>query len=185
MDLVLVGPQGSGKGTQGKIIAENHHYTVFDTGRALRAMVENKTPLGDKIEQIMNRGELVPSAVIMEVLEAFLQDAQNSAEKILFDGVPRSAEQKELFDALLQKYNRQYRVIYLDIPRETTLQRLKKRAEIEGRSDDTEAGIQQRLTVFEQETKPLLEDWDQSGLLHSVDGLGEISAVNQRLIACL
>ncbi|MBT4936764.1 nucleoside monophosphate kinase, partial [Candidatus Peregrinibacteria bacterium] len=104
-DLILFGMQGSGKGTQGKILAEKYGYRIFETGAELRAMVKSGTELGAKVKNIMESGKLVDTTIIMEIIEAFLENLSHD-ESVIFDGIPRSKEQMNQFETLMQKMDR-------------------------------------------------------------------------------
>lgn len=169
MDLILVGPQGSGKGTQGKLLAEKYGYKIFETGHFVREMSKQDDELGRKIKKISESGNLVPNEVIMEIVEKFCENTPTDV-KIIFDGIPRSLEQKKTLDEVLKKQNRNYKVLYLSLNEETSIKRLLKRSETEGRSDDNIEAIKTRLNNFITHTQPLLEIWKNDDLLLEVNG---------------
>ncbi|MBD3270862.1 AAA family ATPase, partial [Candidatus Peregrinibacteria bacterium] len=114
MDLILFGIQGSGKGTQAKIIAEKYNMLIFETGKELRKVSEEQTPIGNKINDLINNGKLVSDDIIMEMLAEFLKNISND-QKIIFDGIPRTLNQKKLFDQTLNKAGRTFLAIELQV----------------------------------------------------------------------
>ena len=105
IDLILVGIQGSGKGTQGKLLAEKFGYKIFETGGALRAIAKEDSALGHKVKEITERGDLVPNEIVMEIVEHFFAGI-SSEVPVIFDGIPRSEEQRQSLENLLQEPHR-------------------------------------------------------------------------------
>jgi adenylate kinase len=181
-DLILVGIQGSGKGTQGKILAEKFGYKIFETGGELRAIAKEDSELGRKVKEITERGDLVPNEIVMEIVEHFF--SQISPEiAVIFDGIPRSEEQRVSLEALLSQHNREFRALEVHLSDEEALARLLKRAEIEGRADDNHESIQKRIANFYNHTKPLLDAWKGEDRLITVNGERPIEEVQQDIIA--
>jgi adenylate kinase len=169
MNLILVGPQGSGKGTHGKLLAEKYNFKIFETGAVVRAISKESSPLGKKIKTIAERGDLIPNEIIMEMVNDFLDKIPENQD-IILDGIPRSLEQKESLDKVLQAKNRDYKVVFLSLTEDLSIARLLSRAEKEGRADDNLASIKNRLKNFNTYTTPLLDIWKEEGGLVSVDG---------------
>ncbi len=168
-DLILVGIQGSGKGTQGKILAEKFGYKIFETGGALRKIAKEDSDLGRKVKEITERGDLVPNEIVMEIVEHFF--SQISPEiAVIFDGIPRSEEQRISLEKLLVQHNREFKALEVCLSDEEAVARLLKRAELEGRADDNLETIQKRISNFYNFTQPLLDAWKTSGKLISTDG---------------
>jgi adenylate kinase len=169
MNVLLIGPPGSGKGTQGERLAERLGIEHLAAGDLLRAEVAKDTPLGRRVADMMTRGDLVPDAVIISLLMPRVL-AANDANGYLLDGFPRSVEQAvearklaELAEAGPDA------VIYLDAPREELVRRILARAEVEGRADDNPETVENRLRVFDEATRPLVEHYRERGLLHVVN----------------
>lgn len=185
MDLVLFGIQGSGKGTQAKRLAAEFDYTIFEAGSALRDIAAGNTPLGAEVASYIDKGNLVPFSIIINVMESIVR-ATPAHQKILFDGIPRDADQKKEFDRTMQETGRAFRCIQLAIPPEMAVARLKKRAELDGRLDDSQIEyIERRLSIFAQKTLPVIQSYAAQGNLTVVDGIGTPDEVYQRLAAAL
>ena len=176
-DLVLFGMQGSGKGTQGSILIEKYGLSLFETGAELRKVTKEETELGRIVRSIVERGDLVTNEIVMQIVEEFL-DRAGSQARILFDGIPRSMEQKRTFDALLKKKEREIQGIFIDVPREVCVERMKSR----GRSDDTEEVMERRLKNYETETLPVIEAYKEEGRMISVNGFQEVEKVQEELL---
>ena len=169
MNVLLIGPPGSGKGTQGERLAERLGIEHLAAGDLLRAEVAKGTPLGTRVADMMGRGELVPDAVILSLLMPRVL-AANDASGYLLDGFPRSVEQALEARKLAEIASAgPDAVIYLDAPREELVRRIVARAEIEGRADDNPETVENRLRVFDEATRPLIEHYRERGLLHIVD----------------
>jgi len=169
MNVLLIGPPGSGKGTQGERLAERLGIEHLAAGDLLRAEVENQTPLGRQVSDIMQRGELVPDVVILSLLmPRVLAAAENHG--YLLDGFPRSVEQAREARKLAQQAGAgPDAVIYLDAPRDELVRRILARAEVEGRADDNPETVENRLRVFDEATAPLVDHYRERGLLHVVN----------------
>jgi adenylate kinase len=179
--IVLFGAPGAGKGTQAVLVVERLGVPQISTGDMLRAAVAAGTELGRRAEKIMARGELVPDEVVIEVAKERL--AQSDAQRgFVLDGFPRTVAQAEALDGLLERLGTQLeRCVALVVEEEAVVARLLKRAEIEGRADDDEQTIRQRLRVYREQTQPLLAYYRERDLLAEVDGLGEVDEVAKRV----
>lgn len=166
--LIFVGPQGSGKGTQARLLVDRFGYVLFETGAVLREMAQEDSPLGNQIREITTRGDLVSNEVVMEVVRDFV--AKNTGKKIIFDGIPRSEEQRISLEALLEDVGIEFQVVEITLSQEKCVERLMKRAEIEGRADDNPESIAKRLENFQLHTKPLIEAWRDQGRLIPING---------------
>jgi len=179
--LLLLGAPGVGKGTQAVRLVRKLGIPQISTGDMLRAAVAAGTAIGREARGHMDRGELVPDAVVIGVAEARLQQPDTEHGFIL-DGFPRTTEQARALDAILVKLGRSLeRCIVLCASEETLVERLRKRAEIEGRSDDNEASIRTRMQVYQQQTAPLIEYYRAQGILVELDGLGSVEQVAQAI----
>jgi adenylate kinase len=151
--LLIVGPQGSGKGTQGVRVAEAFGVPVVSTGDIFRANIKGGTELGLKVKAITDAGNLVPDDVTGEIVSDRLSQDDASSAGFLLDGYPRNAAQVAYLDGFLAESGASLdAVILLDVPREESLARITERAKVEGRSDDTEEAIAKRLDIYESST---------------------------------
>jgi adenylate kinase len=185
MNLLLIGPPGSGKGTQGERLAARLGLEHLAAGDLLRAEVENETPLGKRVSDMMSAGDLVPDAVIISLLMPRVLAAAD-ANGYLLDGFPRSVEQaveaRKLADLASAGPDA---VIYLDAPREELTRRILARAETEGRSDDNAETVKNRLRVFDEATSPLVDHYRERGLLHVVDAAQDPDEVTADILRAL
>lgn len=183
--MLLIGPPGSGKGTQGERLAAELGLTHISSGDLLRAEVEARTPIGRMAEAIMRAGDLVPDIVILALLLRPVIEAADGAGYLL-DGFPRSVEQAEMVrDAVARAGVGPDVVVYLDAPREELVRRILARAEREGRADDNPATVRARLKVFDEATLPLVEHYRGRGLLHVIQADQEPDQVTKDILATL
>lgn len=185
MNVLLIGPPGSGKGTQGERLAGRLGLEHLAAGDLLRAEVHNATPLGKRIEAMMQKGDLVPDSVIISLLMPRVL-AASSARGYLLDGFPRTVEQAvearklaEMADAGPDA------VIYLDAPREELVRRILVRAEKEGRADDNPETVKNRLHVFDEATRPLVHYYRERDLLHLINADQDEGEVEQDILRAL
>lgn len=183
-DIILIGRQGSGKGTQGKILAEKFGYHIFETGSALREIAQQDSALGQQVKEITGRGDLVSNEIVMEIVREFLAGLSPSTP-VIFDGIPRSEIQRESLEIELEKANRDWNALEIRISNEEAVHRLLKRAEIEGRADDNIVAIQKRLENFETHTQPILDIWAERDLLVAINGKAEIDLVHAAVVEAL
>ena len=183
--LLIVGPQGSGKGTQGVRIAETFGIPVVSTGDIFRANIKDGTPLGQQVTAILDRGDLVPDELTSEIVRDRLSQ-EDAARGFLLDGYPRNTAQVAHLDAFLDARGESLdAVILLDVPREESMERLRLRASEQGRSDDTEEAIAHRLDIYERETAPILEAYGDKGIVDRVDGVGSLDEITERIVTAL
>lgn len=176
-NLILFGPPGSGKGTQAAKIAEKYGFAHVSTGEIFRSEMRNETPLGVKVKGIVERGELVPDEVLVEILEAGIAKHED-ADGIIFDGYPRTLQQAKDMDTIMEKRNDTIDlVLALEVDDEEIIKRLLKRAELEGRKDDTREVIENRIEVYNNQTQPLIDYYKEKGLFRSVNGIGTIDEI--------
>jgi adenylate kinase len=175
--ILLLGAPGSGKGTQGRILAERLGLPKITTGDLLRAAVQAGTPVGRQAKTFMDGGRLVPDTVILDLIEQELAKP-DAREGAVFDGFPRTAAQAELVDnTLAQRQQRLNHILLLDVPEEELVRRMMARAAQEGRSDDTPAAIKTRLHVYQRDTAPLVAHYAQRGIVHRVPGTGTVADI--------
>ncbi|WP_024286979.1 adenylate kinase [Cellulomonas sp. KRMCY2] len=183
--LVIMGPQGSGKGTQALRLAERFGVPTISTGDIFRANIKGSTALGLLAQSYTAKGDLVPDSVTNDMVKDRLAQP-DAAGGFILDGYPRNAAQVTALDAILADLDtRLDAVAELVADRDELLARLARRAEIEGREDDTELAIARRLDIYDEQTAPLTSAYDARGLLVRVDGTGDIDEVTARLVAAL
>jgi adenylate kinase len=175
--LLLLGPPGAGKGTQAQRLVEQLGIPHVSTGDMLRAAVAQGTEIGSKAKAVMDRGELVSDGIVIGVArERLTQD--DAQEGFILDGFPRTLAQAEALDGLLEELGQKLeRCVMLTVDEDALVQRLLKRAEIEGRADDSEETIRNRMQVYREQTEPLIAYYRERGVLVEVDGIGDIDTV--------
>ena len=177
--LLFVGPPGAGKGTQAELLAASHGLLHLSTGDLLRAEVKAGSDLGKEAEAVMNRGELVSDQLVLAIVRSRLQ---NHSGGWLLDGFPRNLAQAEALDALLSELNQPLQsVLLMELDDEELVQRLLAR----GRADDNEEVIRHRLSVYREQTAPLINHYEQRGQLKRVLSTGTIEAVAEQINAAL
>jgi len=183
--ILLIGPPGAGKGTQAALLAKHFGIPAISTGDIFRENVRNETPLGLEAKAFMDRGEYVPDSLT----NALVRDRLNQEDAVngfLLDGYPRTIDQVEELDVILQETEKKLDVVVqLTAESEELLRRLSGRAEEQGRSDDTPDVIKRRLDVYEEQTAPLIDIYASRSLVAKVNGLGEIADVTKRIIEVL
>jgi adenylate kinase len=212
MRLILLGAPGVGKGTQGDLLAAKYQRPKISTGDILREAVRNKTPMGIQAKACMDQGKLVPDAVVIGIVKDKLGEPV-CAKGFLLDGFPRTVPQAEELGAMLQAKGLTLdRVVNIAVPRENIVRRLTGRrscpkcqavyhvefsppkregmcdrcgGELVQRSDDARETVENRLSVYEKQTAPLIAYYRQRGLLSDVDGAGSVDQVQQRIVELL
>ena len=183
--LIIFGAPGAGKGTQATRIAAAQGIPAISTGDIFRANIKNETALGLQVKEILASGAYVPDEVTNAIVRDRL-DQPDALAGFLLDGFPRTkAQVVELDDMLAAQGTSLDAVLELTVDTDEVVQRLLKRAELDGRADDTEDVIRHRLTVYDDETAPLAALYRERGLLHQVDGMGEMDEVADRIQAIL
>ena len=209
MRLLLIGPPGSGKGTQAKFLIDHFAIPQISTGDMLRGNLNNNTSMGKKAQKFMNSGQLVPDSIILDMMQKRLteQDCKNG---YILDGFPRTIPQAEGLDYLLKGVNQQLdHVIVMDVPNNLIITRLSNRRSCKGcgqvynlifeppenagkcnncneelylREDDNPATIQQRLTVYHQQTKPVIKYYSDQRLTKVIDSKGTIDEIRSDIL---
>lgn len=182
MRLLIMGPQGVGKGTQAALLATHYDIPAISTGDIFRYNIKNKTPLGIEALSYTDKGELVPDSLTNTIVKDRLA-MDDTANGWILDGYPRNAAQVEALDTMLTELGQSLdAVVALEAGRDVLLERMAKRAKEQGRSDDTPEVIAKRLETYERETAPLLGIYKERGLLITVDGVGDVDAISQTII---
>jgi adenylate kinase len=190
MNLLVLGPQGAGKGTQAKRISSDYGLPHVSTGDMFRAAIAAGTELGKQVEPILASGELVPDELTVALIRERLSQP-DAAGGFVLDGFPRNLAQAEALDAMLGDIGRRLdAILFFDVPDDVGMERALKRAELEGRADDTPDVIAKRLEIYHAETEPIVEHYRVTGKLvplhadRSVDEVwGEISSALEQLAA--
>lgn len=175
MNLIILGPQGSGKGTQAKLLSEKFNLIHLQSGQLLRDEAQLDTVKGKLIADLLKTGELLPFETVLEVLEPRLLKAANG---FILDGTPRDIKQAEYLDWYLNTRHLAIdKVILLDIPTDVSHERLSKRAIIEQRTDDTPDAIAKRLDLYQEKTLPVIDYYQKQGKLIKIDGTPTIEVI--------
>ena len=209
MRIVLLGPPGSGKGTQAERLSRNLRLPHIGMGDMLRKAVKNRTPLGKKAKEFMNSGKLVPDSIILQLLGERMEDTK---EGFILDGFPRTLEQAKRLDALLEKERKDLDlVINLEVGEETILKRLKGRlvcsecgkvyqrknlsfstrscpscgALLCQREDDVSDTLKRRVGIYLEHTHPLIDYYEKKGILQNISGEGHPQKVSNRIVKTL
>jgi adenylate kinase len=185
MRIVLLGPPGSGKGTQAALLRDRLDIPHISTGDLLRNAVQQQTELGRKAKSYMDAGDLVPDALMLGLIEERLGEA-DVANGFILDGYPRNLAQAEALDEVLERIGQPVDLaISVTVDEGEIVDRLSRRAVEEGRSDDTEDVIRNRLRVYAEQTAPVAGHYAERGQLREVDGMGSVEEVNRRLLAAI
>jgi adenylate kinase len=170
LNILLLGPQGAGKGTQAKRISDEYGIPHIASGEILRAERAAGTELGSRVKDVYDRGDLVSDDLMIDLIRNRLEQPDTESGFVL-DGFPRTTTQAEALDSILSDLGRTFSVVFaLQIPDEVAFERLRRRAELEGRPDDTDEAIQRRLDTYHRETEPLIEYYRVRGNLVPIHG---------------
>ena len=185
MNLLVLGPQGAGKGTQAKRVAAEYEIPHVSTGDMFRAAIASGSELGRKVEPILAAGELVPDELTVALIGARLAEP-DARDGFVLDGFPRNLAQCDALDAMLSGIGRALdAILYFDLPDDVATDRMLRRAQEENRPDDTPATIGRRLEIYHAETEPLVSYYDERGLLRRVDGTRSPVEVHDHVRAVL
>ncbi|MDR2810104.1 MAG: adenylate kinase [Tannerellaceae bacterium] len=181
LNIVIFGAPGSGKGTQSELIIKEFGLEHISTGDLLRVEIKNKTELGKIAGQYIDKGQLLPDDLIIDILANVLEEKKN-AKGIIFDGYPRTIPQAEALKKMLNKHNKDVNVMLnLEVEEEELINRLIARGLIQGRSDDNRETIQSRLDVYHSQTTPLVEYYTKEGKHHAIKGTGSIESIFEQI----
>ena len=185
MRIVILGAPGSGKGTQAAMLVEHMGIPHISTGALLRNAAKKGTELGLKAKAIIDKGELIPDEVMSGIIEERL-GRDDVANGFILDGYPRNVAQAESLDIMLERLGRPVEeAIHIDVDPEQIIKRIAKRAQEEGRSDDTKETVQNRMRVYAKQTAPVADYYEEKGLLTRVLGDGDKDEIQQRIRSVL
>jgi len=185
MRIILMGPPGAGKGTQANVIADRLDVPAISTGIIFRANVSAETPLGLEAKRFMDAGDYVPDEVTNAMVRGRIAE-EDAKDGFLLDGYPRTVAQVDELDQMLKASAHIIdAVVVLTVDNDELVQRLMQRAQIEGRSDDSEKVIRRRQDVYNEQTAPLLAVYAGRGRLVEVDGMGDVDEVTARVMTGL
>jgi adenylate kinase len=183
--LVILGPPGAGKGTQAARLGQHYGIPAISTGDIFRSNIAQQTALGVQVKAVLDSGGYVSDDITNAMVRDRLGQA-DAAEGFLLDGYPRTSAQVEELDRMLEASGSRLDVVLeLTVDEEEVVTRLLRRAQTDGRSDDTEDVIRRRQQIYARETAPLTDVYSRRGLLVRVDGLGDMDAVTDRLVAAV
>ena len=181
LNIALFGPPGSGKGTQSEFLLEKYKLEHISTGDILRDQIAKQTALGMQAKQLIDKGQLVPDELIVQLLEARMTEKAD-ANGFLFDGFPRNNSQAAILEKLLLKLNTSLTcMISLEVNQDELMRRLLERAKIQGRSDDTEEVILARFKEYESKTLPVIDFYKNKGAYIPVKGVGTVKEIFERI----
>ena len=179
MNIILFGPPGAGKGTQAEKISSHFNLPHLSTGNIFRENIKNETPLGKKVKSIMDSGNLVPDETVVELVASEL-DKPKYDNGVVLDGFPRTVAQAEALENYLKGNDKQIDTfITLEVPEDELISRILSRGE--GRSDDTPEKVKTRLQVYRNETRPVMDFYDEKGAVQKIDGVGSIDEIFNRI----
>lgn len=181
-NLILCGAPGSGKGTQSDLIVEKYGLLHLSTGDLLRAEIAKQSELGQKIDAIISKGNLLPDDMMITLLEQHIASLPEHTKGIIFDGFPRTENQAIELESLMKRSGDETAVLIdLHVDEKETIQRLINRGKTSGRSDDNEDTIRKRLVVYHKQTEPVADFYRNLNKYQRVDGMGTIGDIFQRI----
>ena len=177
-NIVIFGAPGSGKGTQSEKMIEQYGLGHISTGDVLRDQIKRGTELGKTAKGYIDNGQLIPDDLMVSILADVYDSFGKEHKGVIFDGFPRTIPQAQaLKDMLAKRGHKVAAMIELDVPEDELMKRLIKRGQESGRSDDNEETIKKRLTVYHNQTSPLIEWYEKEGIHHHINGLGELDRI--------
>ena len=182
---MIFGAPGSGKGTQSALLVEKYGFKHISTGDVLRAEIKNGTELGKTAQTFIDKGQLIPDSLMIDILAA-TYDAMQPCDGVIFDGFPRTIPQAEALKEMLARRGTEVAgMLELAVPDEMLTERLINRGKTSGRADDNEETIKKRLAVYNEQTAPLIEWYEKEGKRHAVKGYGSLEEINAALCAVI
>lgn len=184
-NIILFGAPGSGKGTQSDLLVEKYGFKHISTGDVLRAEIKNETELGKEAKTYIDNGQLIPDALMINILAA-TYDSLCPCNGLIFDGFPRTIAQAEALKIMLAERNTEVSVMLeLDVAEDLLIERLLNRGKTSGRADDNMETIKSRLEVYHNQTSPLIEWYKKEGVHHQVNGVGSLEEIHSNLCAII
>ena len=185
MNLILLGAPGAGKGTQSANISAKYNIPAVSTGDMLRAAIKAGTELGKSAKALIDNGQLIPDAMMVDILAAKL-DTFVGSKGVIFDGFPRTIAQAEALKVMLNERGQDVTaMIELDVPEDELMTRLIKRGQLSGRADDNEETIKKRLVVYNEQTSPLKEWYKNEGKHCYINGLGDLDRIFADIVSAI
>lgn len=185
LNIILCGAPGSGKGTQSDFIVEKYGLQHLSTGDVLRAEIKSSSPLGQEIDAIISKGNLVPDDKMVALIENFIASLPSDSKGVIFDGFPRTVEQAEALTRLLKKYNMEAVMLDMIVDEQEVITRLINRGKTSGRADDNEETIKKRLVVYHSQTAPLIDWYKQEGQYAHIHGSGRLEDITAEICAAI
>ena len=183
MNIILFGPPGAGKGTQSKYLVSKLKNFQVSTGDILREEIKNNTEIGQQITNNMNEGKFVSDEIVNSLIEKLMHDPQKK-DKLIFDGYPRSLSQAQYLDLLLDKSNQKIdHIFFLNVNKDTIIERVEKRKTLENRSDDNTDTILKRYDTYMETTRPVLDFYSKNPNFHEINGTKEIDQITKEIEA--
>ncbi len=185
LNIILFGPPGAGKGTQSQFLREKYELTYLSTGEILREEIAAESELGLQVKEIISKGGLVSDEIVAKIIEKKIEEHLDSAG-FLFDGYPRTVKQAEILDEFMKKFKISLSgVLSLEVPEELLIERMLERGKISGRADDNLESIKHRFVEYEEKTRPVINYYEEQGILHPVNGVGEIPQIFKNLCSVI
>jgi adenylate kinase len=183
VNIILFGPPGAGKGTQSKYLVNKLNNFQVSTGDLLREEIKNNSEIGQQITNNMNEGKFVSDEIVNSLIEKLMVDPQKK-DKLIFDGYPRSLSQAQYLDLLLNKSNQKIdHIFFLNVNKDTIIERIEKRKILENRSDDNTDTILMRYDTYMETTKPVLDYYARNPNFHEINGTQEIDQITKEIEA--
>ena len=183
MNIILFGPPGAGKGTQSKYLVSKLKNFQVSTGDILREEIKNNSEIGQQITNNMNEGKFVSDEIVNSLIEKLVLDPQKK-DKLIFDGYPRSLSQAQYLDLLLDKSNQKIdHIFFLNVNKDTIIERVEKRKTLENRSDDNTDTILKRYDTYMETTRPVLDFYSKNPNFHEINGTKEIDQITKEIEA--
>jgi adenylate kinase len=182
LNIVLFGPPGAGKGTQAQFIKDKYELLHLSTGDLLRDQIARQTPIGTKAKALIEKGELVPDEMVIELINDKLSE-NNCCKGIIFDGFPRTVNQAIALDQLLLKFNTNISgMLALEVEKQELISRILERGKTSGRADDQDVSIiENRIDVYNEKTAPLIDFYSDQKKSYPVEGMGTIEEIADRI----
>ncbi len=182
VNIVIFGAPGSGKGTQSELLIKEYGLFHISTGDVLRQQIAQGTELGKVADEYISNGKLIPDELMINILDNVLDANPQTAKGVIFDGFPRTINQAEALDKLLQKRNAELSIVLgLEVEEDELIARLINRGKTSGRSDDNLETIRKRLDVYHSQTNPLKEHYIKKGKYSPIHGMGDVNQIFEEI----